>query len=156
MGRGRGKRTIAREDAAKALVALATVDDREEQAEAAKELIGEVLKQNRRLAKHVLHDFMVLFQERAMGSLAQNEGGTGTVTKMEDFKEWAKLACTCAEKLAPYQSPTFKAVSISAPPPIPPAGDNPNNVTQMPLDSNSLARMYQRMIRGDESEREAG
>lgn len=44
------------------------------------------------------------------------------------FEKWARLAVETATKLAPYQSPTFKAIMI-APPPDPGSNDKRRQFT---------------------------
>jgi hypothetical protein len=44
------------------------------------------------------------------------------LSEAERFERWARLACATAKDLAPYQSPTYRAVVI-APPPDKPGDD---------------------------------
>jgi hypothetical protein len=71
----------------------------------------------------------------------------------DKFEKWARLAIECAAKLAPYQSPTFRAVVVA---PAPDANqpekrkrftlssfDGPNGT---PLDAVEASRVYRRIV----------
>jgi hypothetical protein len=69
----------------------------------------------RQLAKEVLEDFMHGFRE-----IAERYRPTPPEAKQQNphadevkFNRFAGLAIECASKLAPYQSPTFKAIEIA-------------------------------------------
>jgi hypothetical protein len=61
-----------------------------------------------------------------------------------EFEKWARLVMECAAKLAPYQSPTFRAGVVTAPPPPRPE-DSSNNVIPM-NDPVAAARIYRRIV----------
>lgn len=102
----------------------------------------------KKLAKDVLEDFMLLFagmaafyQPTAPNAPQQNVNGSET-----KFLQYGELAITAAKALAPYQSPTFRAVAVSltpdmTQPPKPGAG--------LVIDLNDptvVARVYQRLV----------
>jgi hypothetical protein len=60
------------------------------------------------------------------------------------FEKWGRLAMECAAKLAPYQSPTFRAVMVSAPLPARPE-DNLSSVIPMD-DPVAASRIYCRIV----------
>lgn len=64
-----------------------------------------------KLAKQLIEDFM----HAAAGYAATYQ----RANNIDKFQEWAKLAVEWASRLAPYQSPTYRAIVISpeAPPP---------------------------------------
>jgi hypothetical protein len=60
------------------------------------------------LAKEILAKYAARFDEMADARhLAGDVAG---------FERWARLACATAKDLAPYQSPTYRAVVITPPP----------------------------------------
>lgn len=64
------------------------------------------------------------------------------------FKEWGELVVGTAKELAKYQSPTFRAIAVMAPPPGSEkqpqiAGDNVITLK----DAQALSRVYQNMVR---------
>ena len=66
------------------------------------------------LAKEILAKYAARFDEMADAlHLAGDVAG---------FERWARLACATAKDLAPYQSPTYRAIVI-APPPDKPGDD---------------------------------
>lgn len=64
------------------------------------------------------------------------------------FLEYAKLATDVAKALAPYQSPTFRAIVVSANPgdarDVP--GSRPANIIPMDTDAIGAARVYRKII----------
>jgi hypothetical protein len=69
---------------------------------------------DQKLGKEILAKYAARFDELADARhLAGDAAG---------FERWARLACATAKDLAPYQSPTFRAVVI-APPPDKPGDD---------------------------------
>ena len=67
-----------------------------------------------KLGKEILAKYAARFDEMADARhLAGDVAG---------FERWARLACATAKDLAPYQSPTYRAVVI-APPPDKPGDD---------------------------------
>jgi hypothetical protein len=75
--------------------------------------------QGKKLARDVLEDFMLRFAD-----MASKEADPGK------FERYARFAVHCAQSLAPYQSPTFKAVTL-----IPPTqrGDDPVRVINLKI-----------------------
>lgn len=84
------------------------------------------MKNGNPLAKEVLEKFMMLFagmasQEQALlinppeATAEDRNPRRGSIDQLE---RWAKNAIDTAAKLAPYQSPTFRAI-ITTPPPDP-------------------------------------
>jgi hypothetical protein len=68
------------------------------------------------LAKEILAKYAARFDEMADARhLAGDVAG---------FERWARLACATAKDLAPYQSPTYRAVVITPPPDKPGDGDD--------------------------------
>lgn len=109
-----------------------------------------------KLAKDVLEDYVDAFH--AMAARHQNKiaqaVGAGREPDAKDiaaFKEWGGLVVSTAAKLADFQSPKFKAIAITAPPPGPvpvtPAKDSEGKVIEMAKDPVALSRLYQQMIK---------
>jgi hypothetical protein len=99
-----------------------------------------------KLAKERLEELMEIF----IGATAYFQPTVAIGTQPNpnqdwgEFEKWGRLAMECAAKLAPYQSPTFRAVMVSAPPPAQPEG-NLNNV--FPIgDPVAAARTYRRIV----------
>lgn len=79
----------------------------------------------RKLGKEVLDEFMHLFAGMA-AAYQPLPPGTEAVPQGREpnegkFEKYARLAVQCARDLAPYQSPTFRAIMTAPPPPT-----NPN------------------------------
>jgi len=73
----------------------------------------------RKLAKDVLDDFMQLFAGMAAHYQPRpNRQGIEPNPNQSEplFEKYAKLAVEAAKHLAPYQSPTFRAIMIAPPP----------------------------------------
>ena len=108
--------------------------------------------ENRRLGKEILDDFANLFWQLAVRAqpLPENQPILpGRKPNEVEFEKWSRLACETAAKLAPYQSPTFRAFQVIAGPTDPAAGakviDNDNVV---PLnDPNGAMRVYLRTMK---------
>src|SRR5262245_17533781 len=62
-----------------------------------------------KLGKDVLASYMLTFDQMAQDAKRQGDHAA--------FRQYAALAVETAHKLAPYQSPTFRAVLLQAPPP---------------------------------------
>jgi hypothetical protein len=76
----------------------------------------------RKLGKDVLDEFMHLFAGMAATYQPMPPGVAVPQGRKPDeaqFEKYARLAVHCAQKLAPYQSPTFQAIMIAPPPPDP-------------------------------------
>ncbi len=90
-----------------------------EKAKVAELALAEAKAQGRKLAKDVLEDFMHLFAGMAAHYQPIPEGQAvppGRAPHEGKFGEYSRLAVDCAHKLAPYQSPTFRAIVIAPPP----------------------------------------
>jgi hypothetical protein len=94
----------------------------------AEKRVDEAVNSGRKLAKDVLDDFMHLFASVAASYQPLSEKALEAMTEAErkkrkpnpvEFEKWARLAVHCAQKLAPYQSPTFQAIMTAPPPPDP-------------------------------------
>jgi hypothetical protein len=84
----------------------------------------------RKLGKEVLDHYMHFFAE-----IADTERAAALTEKPENarehearFERFAKYAIDCAQKLAPFQSPTFRAIQIA-----PPQNEQLNKVTRFRL-----------------------
>lgn len=85
-----------------------------------------------KLAKEVIEEFMIVaagtaarYQPRPRQEDGQEEGKFKETNKLANpdlFEKWAKLAVAWATDLAPYQSPTFRAIVVAPPPPDPGTG----------------------------------
>jgi hypothetical protein len=85
-----------------------------ERAAIAARITAEAEMRDQKLGKEILAKYAARFDELADARhLAGDAAG---------FERWARLACATAKDLAPYQSPTFRAVVI-APPPDKPGDD---------------------------------
>jgi hypothetical protein len=74
--------------------------------------------EGRKLAKEVLDDFMVLFAGMAAHHQPMPRGQAAPPGREPDeakFEKYARLAIATAADLAPYQSPTFKAIAVMTP-----------------------------------------
>ena len=100
----------------------------------------------RKLAKDRLEELTEIFigaaayfqpRSSAIGEANQN-------ADWDKFEKWGRLAMDCASKLAPYQSPTFRAIMVSAPPP-PREEDKLGNVISL-SDPIGAARVYRRIV----------
>jgi hypothetical protein len=99
----------------------------------------------RKLAKEVLEDFMIVTAGMA-AHFQPTPAGSPRNPYADEAKFWkcAEAAIDCAHKLAPYQSPTLRAVTVMAP-----------SLNERPLprqyegtdDPVALSRIYQRMIK---------
>jgi hypothetical protein len=107
-----------------------------EQMEIARLSASEATASGRKLGKDVLEELMVRFSELAhkfqpaSSTLAVRDWAKSAAEPM--FHKYASLAVTAAKDLAKYQSPTFKAVEISAPAPTV-EGNNGKKITKFTL-----------------------
>lgn len=94
---------------------------------------------------HMVRDITFYYQP----VMAKN----GKVKNVEKFKEWLDLLMKIAAMLAPYQSPTFKAVAVTmdqvipAPPSPPMIENQTGKVIELNKDPVALQAAYERMIR---------
>lgn len=113
-----------------------------------------------KLGKEMLEDYMMAFhnvaatyQNRIAQALqAQQAGLNGSGPAQADidaFKDWGGLVVSTAKELAKYQSPTFRAIAVVAPPPgsekSAPVISADNVITIK--DAQALSRVYQNMVR---------
>ncbi len=120
-----------------------------EQAIIAEQIMARAEMRGEKLAKEVLNDFMKLFAGMAATAQPLPDGMAipqGRKPDQEDFDKYARLAVETAAKLAPYQSPTFKAVAVS----VQGIGDqvktiDADNVIQL-NDPIAAARVYRNMM----------
>jgi hypothetical protein len=101
-----------------------------EQALSAERVLTKAKVSGRRLGKEVLDYYMHVFAE-----IADSERAAALTEKPENarehearFERFAKYAIDCAQKLAPFQSPTFRAIQIA-----PPQNEQLNKVTRFRL-----------------------
>ncbi len=87
-------------------------------------VLREAEMRGERLAKEVLNDFMKTFasiadyhQPHPETIAAWSKGDAALAAKEPMFEKYAGLAMQAARDLAKYQSPTFKAIEVSAPSP---------------------------------------
>jgi hypothetical protein len=88
---------------------------------------------------------------RAQMIRAEREGDEGRArfaAALREFEKWSKAAVWCADKLAPFQSPTYRAIAVIAPPPESPATplERDGNVITL-NDPVKAARVYANIMR---------
>jgi hypothetical protein len=76
-----------------------------ERALIAARVTAEAEMRGQRLGKEILAKYAAIFDEMADARLLE-----GNVV---EFEKYARLACSIARDLAPYQSPTFRAVDVA-------------------------------------------
>lgn len=106
----------------------------------------------KRLAKDVLEEFMFLFGGMAAYYQPLPPGQPIPVDRKPDeaaFERWARLTVETAHKLAPFQSPTFKAVLVQSGPPLG-HGDKAKQLEGkvVKLDQVSITRVYREIVTG--------
>lgn len=123
--------------------------------EAERQLV-EARASGKKLAKDVLEQFMLAFA--AMAASAQPRPGNEQQANVRDFEKWGKLAVATAARLAPFQSPTFRAILIGDPSTIA-SGLLPGAAVTMapgaelltfPTDAIGISRIYRRLVDGVE------
>ena len=90
-----------------------------EKAKIAEQVMARAEMRGEQLAKEVLNDFMQLFAGMAATHQPIPEGQSIPLGRRPDetkFEKWARLAVQCAKDLAPYQSPTFRAIVVAPAP----------------------------------------
>jgi hypothetical protein len=92
--------------------------------------LTEAQASGRKLGKEVIEHYMHVFAE-----IADTERAAALAERPENarehearFERFARYAIDCAHKLAPYQSPTFRAIQIA-----PPQNEQLNKVTRFRL-----------------------
>lgn len=124
------KRTIEAEEQARLAQQRAAILREGEAERATKEMI-EARSAGVKLAKDVLEQFMMIFAGQAAKHQPLKEGvpvPEGRLPNEVKFLEYAKLAVGCARDLAPYQSPTYRAIVVAPAPTANPA-DNSKRFT---------------------------
>jgi hypothetical protein len=112
----------------------------------------------RKLAKDELFDLIPIFKGAAYhfqptpSELLQQGRPANTRDGMKNgnwdkFEKWIRLLMECATKLAPYESPTFRAVQVSM------VADAPREIKTIDnvIDLNDpvvVSRAYQRLVAG--------
>jgi hypothetical protein len=111
--------------------------------------VAEAKAAGKKLAKEVLEDFMLLFAGMAAHFQPAPPGAAPNPDAVEDkFWRCSEIAIDCAAKLAPYQSPTFKAVAVAPQPSAPSPLDLERGKISQVEDPVALARVYRLMITG--------
>jgi hypothetical protein len=121
-----------------------------ERAEVARMQTEESKRRGAKLGKDVLEEFMLLFAGMAAQYQPLPEGVTmpGRTPNEEKFITYATLAVKTAKDLADFQSPKFKAIMVTAPPPKQQSAKTiDGNVVQLSNDPNVITRVYQQMVR---------
>jgi hypothetical protein len=101
----------------------------------------------KKLAKEVLQEFMELF-----AGMAAHYQPTPTHLPLNpnenepQFLRYAGLAVECAKAVAPFQSPTFKAIEVVPPPPPPPEPATIDGKMINIDDPVVLGNIYRRMV----------
>ncbi len=80
---------------------------------------GEV-RSGRKLAVTILDEFAHVFAGMAAFYQPSTPKRENKNANVAEFERWSKLACDCAKALAPYQTPTYRAVVVA---PAPEAGE---------------------------------
>jgi hypothetical protein len=83
-----------------------------ERAAIASGVVTEAKAAGRLLAKDVLSDFTEIFKSMAVRYQPLADNANADEAK---FEKWARLAVDCAARAAPFQSPTFRAVTVAPP-----------------------------------------
>jgi hypothetical protein len=108
-----------------------------------------LLPQDRKLARDVLEDFMLTFANMASHYRPRPPGEQPNPhADEEQFWKFAKFAIHCAAVLAPYQSPTFRAI-VAPPPPEPDRWETDSlrlGDQRRPVDPAEATRIYQRIV----------
>lgn len=93
----------------------------EQDAMKAAEAVADAARLNTDLATDTLDTFRTIFINRAAfyqpRPSRETREETNPNANEQQFEKWARLACDVAKSLAPYQSPTFRAIVVSPPPP---------------------------------------
>jgi hypothetical protein len=114
------------------------------------EVLGEFMEAIRAVAARVQNQLAQLYlAEPAAAAVAERKDWTKQVAALEaKFEKWAGLTVLTSSKLAPFESPTFRAVIVS--PGLPGSGDNAKVIDGniIPLDSDAVgaARVYRRIV----------
>lgn len=93
-----------------------TLEKRVIEAEIARRTLADAKAEGRKLAKEVLEELMHVFLEAAMmfkPAFRKLAKGQKSDANEERFQIYSRLTKECATALAPFQSPTFKAVAVT-------------------------------------------
>lgn len=109
----------------------------------------------KKLAKDMLDDYMLAFHAVAASyqrSLADafQAGVKPTQADLDAFMKWGELVVDTAAQLAKYQSPTFRAIQVNAPAPLP--KDTNGKIiegTIIHLDQIAISKAYRQIVAGD-------
>lgn len=122
-----------------------------EKAIIAEQIVTRATMEGRKLAKEVLDEFMTVFAGMAATHQPLPPGTPippGRHPDLDKFEKYARLTVETAARLAPYQSPTFKAITVIAPPSQPPQQlPGSGNVISID-DPDALARVYRMRVGG--------
>jgi hypothetical protein len=86
-----------------------------EKALAAEAELQKAKEEHRPLAKDVLDSLMGTFVNAAL-PYQPTKGQRMQPEQADNYERWARLAMECAKALAPYQSPTFRAIVVAPAP----------------------------------------
>lgn len=125
-------------------------------AEQARDEVRKSHKPGKKLGKDLIEDYMMAFH--GMAAMHQNNiasalqgGGSPAKADLDGFKEWGSMVVDAARRLAPFQSPTFKAIAVVAPPPgtnVTPNGELPPGTEVHHIrDPQVIARVYAEIVR---------
>ena len=113
------------------------------------EVLGEFMEAIRAVAARVQNQLAQLYlAEPATADAAGRKEWTKQIVALEaKFEKWAGLTLLASSKLAPFESPTFRAVFVAA---GPGNGDGARVIdgNVIPLDSDAVgaARVYRRIV----------
>jgi hypothetical protein len=118
MSRGGAKPGERRGGRQKGTLNKATVQRQLIAAQIAERTVADARTAGRKLAKEVLEDFMLRFVEMAERYKPTPREAEQLNPHADEDKFWkyADAATDCAHKLAPYQSPTYRAVAVAPAP----------------------------------------
>jgi hypothetical protein len=98
----------------------------------------------KKLARDVIEEFMLFFAGTAAYYQPRPPGAAPNPNTDESkFFAYAELAIKCASWLAPYQSPTYRAIEIASPPL---SRSAPPEDVVFPRDPVAASRLYLRLM----------
>ena len=109
--------------------------------------VADTRAEGKKLAKEVLQEFMELFA--GMAAYYQPTPAHLPPNPNENepqFLRYAGLAVECAKAVAPFQSPTFKAIAVVPPPPPPPEPATIDGKVIRLDDPVAVGNIYRRMV----------
>ena len=124
--------------------------ERERIAQQAQDEVNKAKIAKIKLAKDVLEDYVgafhniaAVYQNRVAAAYAR--GVEPNPKDLDAFEKWGTLTAQTAKNLAEFQSPKFKAIAISSPPPsVNPANDI---IDLQATDPIAQMKAYQKLIR---------